>query len=73
VTFASAAGDKVVVLTTRELGGVSTEGADVLTFNDDRKLVTFEALAIRRRPAGCSRTSGDPARSLRTSSPLCAV
>jgi hypothetical protein len=35
---------KVVVLTTRELGGEATEGADVLTFNDDGKLVTFEAL-----------------------------
>ncbi len=39
-----AEGDKVVVLTTRALGGVATEGADVLTFNDDGKLVTFEAL-----------------------------
>lgn len=39
-----AEGDKVVVLTTRELGGVATEGADVLTFNDAGKLVTFEAL-----------------------------
>jgi ketosteroid isomerase-like protein len=37
-------GDKVVVLTTRELGGEATEGADVLTFNNDGKLVTFEAL-----------------------------
>jgi ketosteroid isomerase-like protein len=37
-------GDKVVVLTTRELGGETTEGADVLTFNDAGKLVTFEAL-----------------------------
>jgi len=39
-----AEGDKVVVLSTRELGGVATEGADVLTFNDDGKLVTFETL-----------------------------
>ena len=39
-----AEGDKVVVLTTRELAGVATEGADVLTFNDAGKLVTFEAL-----------------------------
>ena len=39
-----AEGDKVVVLTTRELGGETTEGADVLTFNDAGKLVTFEAL-----------------------------
>jgi hypothetical protein len=33
-----------VVLTTRELEGEATEGADVLTFNDTGKLVTFEAL-----------------------------
>ena len=39
-----AEGDKVIVLTTRELAGARTEGADVLTFNDDGKLVTFEAL-----------------------------
>jgi hypothetical protein len=32
------------VLTTRELGGEATEGADVLTFNDAGKPVTFEAL-----------------------------
>ena len=39
-----AEGDKVVVLTTRELAGKASEGADVLTFNDDGKLITFEAL-----------------------------
>jgi len=39
-----AEGDKVVVLTTRELDGEVTEGADVLTFNDAGKLVAFEAL-----------------------------
>ena len=39
-----AEGDKVVVLTTRELEGEVTEGADVLTFNDAGKLVSFEAL-----------------------------
>ena len=39
-----AEGDKVVVLTTRELEGENTEGADVLTVNDAGKLVTFEAL-----------------------------
>ena len=39
-----AEGDKVVVLTTRELEGEATEGADVLTFNDAGKLVRFEAL-----------------------------
>ena len=39
-----AEGDKVVVLTTGDFGGEATEGADVLTFNDAGKLVTFEAL-----------------------------
>ena len=39
-----AEGDKVVVLTTRELAGARTEGADVLTFNADGKLISFEAL-----------------------------
>ena len=39
-----AEGDKVVVLTTRVLAGETAEGADVLTFNDAGKLVTFEAL-----------------------------
>jgi uncharacterized protein len=39
-----AEGDKVVVLTIRELGGEATEGADVLTFSDTGKLITFEAL-----------------------------
>jgi ketosteroid isomerase-like protein len=39
-----AEGDKVVVLTTRELAGARTEGADVLTFNADGKLIAFEAL-----------------------------
>jgi hypothetical protein len=39
-----AEGDKVVVLTTRKLEGEATEGADVLTFNDAGKLITFEAL-----------------------------
>jgi uncharacterized protein len=34
-------GDKVVVLTTRELGGESTEGADVLTFSDAGKFEAF--------------------------------
>jgi hypothetical protein len=37
-------GGTVVVLTTRELGGERTEGADVLTFNDAGKLISFEAL-----------------------------
>jgi ketosteroid isomerase-like protein len=39
-----AEGDKVVVLTTREVGGGAAEGADVLTFNDAGKLVTFESV-----------------------------
>jgi hypothetical protein len=39
-----AEGDKVVVLTTSELGGETTDGADVLIFNDAGKLVAFEAL-----------------------------
>ena len=63
-----AEGDKVVVLTTRELGGEATEGADVLTFNDDGKLVAFEALGdtsaarpcvpeVRRTPRGKPRSA----------------
>jgi len=39
-----AEGDKVVVLTPRELEGEATEGADLLTFNDAGKLVRVEAL-----------------------------
>ena len=39
-----AEGDKVVVLTTRELAGEASESADVLTYNGEGKLVTFEAL-----------------------------
>ena len=39
-----AEGDKVVVLTTPPARGRGDEGADVLTFNDAGKLVTFEAL-----------------------------
>jgi ketosteroid isomerase-like protein len=37
-------GDKVVVLTTVELEGEKVETADVLTYNDDAKLVAFETL-----------------------------
>ena len=40
-----AEGDRVVVLTTLEVGGKTFEGADVLTFNDAGKLVKFEALS----------------------------
>jgi ketosteroid isomerase-like protein len=37
-------GDKVVVLTTATLDGDSVEGADVLTYNGDGKLVAFDSL-----------------------------
>jgi uncharacterized protein len=37
-------GEKVVVLTTVELEGEKVESADVLTYNDDSKLVAFETL-----------------------------
>ena len=37
-------GDKVVVLTTLELEGESTESADILTYNDEGKLVAFDQL-----------------------------
>lgn len=37
-------GDKVVVLTTVTLGGESGEAADVLTYNDDGKLIAFEQI-----------------------------
>lgn len=37
-----AEGDKVVVLTTVTLDGESTESADVLTYNDQGKLIAFE-------------------------------
>ncbi|MGN6586674.1 MAG: nuclear transport factor 2 family protein [Solirubrobacterales bacterium] len=37
-------GDKVVVLTTASLDGESNEFADVLTFNDEGKLIAFEQL-----------------------------
>jgi hypothetical protein len=39
-----AEGDKVVVLTTVQLEGESIESADVLTYNDDSKLIAFETL-----------------------------
>ena len=39
-----AEGDKVVVLTTVQLEGESIESADVLTYNDDSKLIGFETL-----------------------------
>ncbi len=36
--------DKVVVLTTASLGGESAEAADVLTFNQEGKLIAFEQI-----------------------------
>jgi len=37
-------GDKVVVLTTAGMDGESAEAADVLTFNDEGKLIGFEQI-----------------------------
>lgn len=37
-------GDKVVVLTTAGLDGESAEAADVLTFNDEGRLIGFEQI-----------------------------
>lgn len=37
-------GDKVVVLTTASLDGESAEAADVLTYNDEGKLIGFEQI-----------------------------
>jgi uncharacterized protein len=37
-------GDKVVVLTTLELAGETSESADVLTYNSEGKLVAFDQL-----------------------------
>ena len=39
-----AEGDKVVVLTTVQLDDESIESADVLTYNDDSRLIAFETL-----------------------------
>jgi ketosteroid isomerase-like protein len=39
-----AEGDKVVVLTTVTLAGESVEGADVLTYNAEGRLVAFDTL-----------------------------
>jgi ketosteroid isomerase-like protein len=39
-----AEGDKVVVLTTVTLAGESAEGADVLTYNAEGRLVAFDTL-----------------------------
>jgi len=43
-------GDKVVVLTTVRLGGETVEGADVLTYNAEGKLVAFDTLADETVP-----------------------
>ncbi len=45
-----AEGDKVVVLTTVQLDGETAEGADVLTYNGDGKLVAFDTLADETVP-----------------------
>jgi ketosteroid isomerase-like protein len=45
-----AEGDKVIVLTTVELEGESIEGADVLTYNGEGKLVGFDTLADEAVP-----------------------
>jgi ketosteroid isomerase-like protein len=37
-------GDKVVVLTTVSLDGENSEAADVLTYNDDGKLIRFDQI-----------------------------
>lgn len=39
-----AEGDKVVVLTTVKLNGEQVEAADVLTYNDEGKLIEFDQL-----------------------------
>ena len=43
-------GDKVVVLCTIELAGESEETADVLTYNDDGKLIKFDTLGDEAIP-----------------------
>ena len=45
-----AEGNKVVALTTVHLGGEEVESADVLTYNDDGKLVGFDTLADETVP-----------------------
>jgi ketosteroid isomerase-like protein len=45
-----AEGDKVIALTTAKLEGESVEGADVLTYNSDGKLVGFDTLADEAVP-----------------------
>jgi ketosteroid isomerase-like protein len=45
-----AEGDKVIALTTVQLEGESIEGADVLTYNGEGKLVAFDALGDEAVP-----------------------
>jgi uncharacterized protein len=45
-----AEGDKVIALTTVQLEGESIEGADVLTYNAEGKLVAFDTLADEAVP-----------------------
>lgn len=45
-----AEGDKVIVLTTVHLEGEAVEGADVLTYNQDGRLVAFDTLSDEAVP-----------------------
>ena len=45
-----AEGDKVIVLTTVQLEGESIEGADVLTYNGEGKLVALDTLGDEAVP-----------------------
>ena len=45
-----AEGDKVIALTTAKFEGESVEGADVLTYNGDGKLIGFDTLADEAVP-----------------------
>jgi ketosteroid isomerase-like protein len=45
-----AEGDKVIALTTARLEGESVEGADVLTYNAEGKLVAFDTLSDEAVP-----------------------
>ena len=45
-----AEGDKVIALTTVQLEGESIEGADVLTYNAEGKLVAFDTLSDEAVP-----------------------
>jgi uncharacterized protein len=45
-----AEGDKVIALTTAKLEGESVEGADVLTYNSEGKLVAFDTLSDEAVP-----------------------